>query len=112
MIVRVAVDETLKGKSGDAVEVILPNALMPDDQWMNPRVGVVDAMPMIYAGDNVILLLVADPNTLGDFDVRPWTGTYIKVGERTRAVEGNPFSNAIEKLTLADLKEAIRAVVD
>ena len=106
----IVVDNTLKGNAGSIVKVASPCTLEPNGDWSVESISCADGVPMLYPGDQVVLM--TRNSGLGDGTVaaEPWTGIYWVVGSNVRPVDGNPFGSSISTMSLDQLLTGVEAV--
>ena len=108
-VVEIQVTETLRGTSASAtIQVVQLNSLVPDRTWSSATIGVVEATPMLYPEDRVVLILHKDLSYPGAFNVQLWTGTYRETQGQLRAVVGNPFAATVEATSFSDFVAGLR----
>ena len=108
-VVTLTVRSTLKGAEQSTVQIVIPNGLMPDSSRSSASIVQVEAMPMLYPSDDVLLFLTADVLKPQTYNVLPWTGTYWNSNGKLRAVIGNPFARQIETASYSEIAAAVSA---
>lgn len=104
--IRLIPERSLKGDRPSSFDIVTPCQLMPSPGWQSARIACVEAVPMLYPGDSVVLLL--DPNGDGrTFGIQPWTGLYWLNGGSVKAVAGNPFGPTTASMTADQLEQAL-----
>lgn len=110
-VVRVRVSDVARGSAGASVDVVLPVALMPqDDKTWSPAIVAMDAYPMLYAGERVVLFLSTEPATGGLVTPQPWTGVYRVQNGRARAIPGSRLAPIVDGMTMEALLEEVKAL--
>jgi len=106
-VVQVQVDKRIKGSAGDVITLVVPWMLLPSKDWKEVGIGYVEAVPVMYPGDSVILLLQSDPGHPGAFGVQPWSGLYQIADGSIHAVDGNPFAKEVQSMSEATLLDTL-----
>lgn len=104
--VELQVSEGSADQPGSVLAVEFPGGLFPADDWA-PTIGLAEAAPLVFAGEDVVLLLDADPAT-GLLMPQMWTGVYrVHRDGRVAAVPANPFARTIERGTAKGLERLL-----
>lgn len=105
-----AVEDTKKGEEVATVTVASPCSLQPKGDWSIDSIACAESMPMLYPGDEVILLLRDSGLGDGTFTVEPWSGTYwIRAGS-VHPVDGNLFGPTVNQTSAGEFLESIGSI--
>lgn len=106
---RVSIESTLKGDPVKEITILQFGGPEPGSDWESGRLLYLEAAPLLLKGDRALLFLKKDD--LGYY-VQAWTGTYLlDKNDKLDALAGNPFEAAVEKKTLSEFTDEIRALV-
>ena len=110
-VVSITASEVAKGDERAVFEVLLPVALMPqDDETWSPAIEVVEGIPMLYPGDEVVIFASREPAAPNLVTPQPWTGVYHVRDGVVRAIPGNRLAARVDGTAVAEFLDMVREI--